>query len=121
MRVRSAPPTCRRTVSRVLESPKQPLDRARALRTALSDRDRRSDELVGASVAIGSGDAQQQALALIGAVSWLLTECEGGAPMSTSENILAAAEGTPPRGRRSAAEGSYSLVKWSISYTECSR
>ena len=55
------------------------------------------DVLVGACVGVGSGDAQSDALAFIGSVDWLYVETAGGAPMITSENLLAAAEGTPTR------------------------
>ena len=56
-----------------------------------------NDALVGASVIVGTADAQQDALALVGSVDWILMETEGGAPMISSENVLAAAEDTGTR------------------------
>ena len=56
-----------------------------------------AEAIVGAAVAVGTGDAQQGALALVGSVEWILAETAGGAPMITAENLLAAAEGTPTR------------------------
>ena len=50
--------------------------------------------LVGAAVAVGSANAQNEALALVGSVQWLFVDATGGAPMITAENVLAAAEST---------------------------
>lgn len=54
------------------------------------------EALLGAAVSVETPDAQQDALALIGSVSFIFVEA-GHAPMITAENILAAAQGTPTR------------------------